>query len=72
MEYTIENTTKNHLINYGKRRLSKQLTITVNRLGLIQIKGNPEKKIPLMKLEEIIQQEDAMAKEFFFFQRLLN
>ena len=65
MEYTVKNTTENHLIKYGKKRLSKQLTISVNRLGLLQIKGNLEKKIPLTKLEEIIQQEDAVAKELF-------
>ena len=36
----------------------------MNRLGHVQLKGNLEKKIALMKLEEIVQQEDAMAKEF--------
>ena len=65
MEYTVENTAENHLINYGKKRLSKQLTVSVNRLGHVQIKGNLEMKIALMKLEEIVQQEDATAKEFF-------
>ena len=54
-----------YLINYGKKRLSTQLTVSVNRLGHVQIKGNLEMKIALMKLEEIVQQEDATAKEFF-------
>ena len=36
----------------------------VNRLGHVQLKGNLEKKIAIMNLEEIVQNEDAMAKEF--------
>ena len=64
MEYTVENTAANNLIDLGKKRLSKQLIISVNRLGHVQMKGNLEKKIALLKLEEIVQQEDAMNKEW--------
>ena len=45
MEYTLEYTTANHLIDYGKKRLSKQLIVLVNRLCHVQLKGNLEKKI---------------------------
>ena len=45
-----------------QERLSKQLS--VNRLSLVQLKGNLEKKMALMKLEDIVQHEEAMAKEF--------
>ena len=37
---------------------------SVNRLSHLQLKGNLEKKIELKKLEEIVQQDKAMAKEF--------
>ena len=45
-------------------RLCKQLIILVNRLGHVQLNGKLEKKMALMKLEDIVQQEDAMATEF--------
>ena len=61
MEYTVENTTANHLIGLGKKRPSKKLIFSVNGLNHVQLKGNLEKKIVLMKLEEIVQQEDAIA-----------
>ena len=41
------------------------MIITVNRLGPVQLKGNLEKKIVLMQLEDIVQQEDAMKKELY-------
>ena len=41
------------------------MIITVNRLGHVQLKGNLEKKMVLMKLEDIVQQEDAMNKELY-------
>ena len=41
------------------------MIITVNRLGYVQLKGNREKKMALMKLEDIVQQDDAMNKEFY-------
>ena len=44
--------------------LSKQIIITVNRLGHVQLKGNL-KKMALMKLEDIVQLEDAINKEFY-------
>ena len=46
------------------KKLSKQIIITVNWLGHVQLKGNLEKKIALKKLEEIVHQDKAMAKEF--------
>ena len=47
-----------------QKKLSKQTIVSVNRLGHEQLKGNLEKKMALMKLEDIVQQEDAMATEF--------
>jgi hypothetical protein len=35
----------------------------VNRLGHLQLKENLEKKMALMKLEDIFQHEHAMAKK---------
>jgi hypothetical protein len=35
----------------------------VNRLGHVQLNGNLEKKMALMKLKHIVQHEDAMAQE---------
>ena len=63
MEYTVQNTTTSHLICLGKKRLSKQLIVSVNRLGHVQLNENLEKKIALMELEDMVQQENAMAKE---------
>ena len=40
------------------------MTISVNRRGHVELKGNLEKKITLMKLEEIVWQKKAMAKDF--------
>ena len=57
-------------LSLWKKRMSKQMIISVNILGHVQLKGNLEKKMALMKLEDIIHQEDAMTKEFsgeFFF-----
>ena len=34
-------------------------------LSHVQLKGNLEKKIALMMVEDIVQQEDAMNKEFY-------
>ena len=44
-----------------QERLSKQLTLSVNRFAHVQLKGNLKKK---MKLKDIFRHEDAMAKEF--------
>ena len=44
--------------------LSKLMTVSVNRLGHLQLESNLEKKMALMNLEDIVQQENAMAKEF--------
>ena len=41
-------------------RLSKQLIVSVNRLSHVQQKGNLAEN---MKLEDIVQYEDAMAKK---------
>ena len=64
MDYSVENTVANNLINLGKKRLSTQLIISVNRLGQVQLKGNLDKKVALAKLKEIVQQEDARAREW--------
>ena len=64
MDYSVENIVANNLINLGKKRLSKQRIISVNRLGQVQLKGNLDKKVALAKLEEIVQQEDARAREW--------
>ena len=53
-----------------QENLNKQLIFSVNRLGNVQLKGNQEKKIALMNLEDIVQNEDAMAKEFCDVQKL--
>ena len=53
-----------------QEKLSKKLIFSVNRLGHVQLKGNQEKKIALMNLEDIFQNEDAMAKEFCDEQKL--
>ena len=65
MKYTVENTTENHLYQLRQKWLSKQMIITVNRLSHLQLKGNLEKKMALRKLEDIVQQEDVMNKEFY-------
>ena len=36
----------------------------MNRLSHKQLKGNLEKKMALMNLEDIVQNEDAMTKKF--------
>ena len=41
------------------------MIITVNSLGHVQLKGNLEKKMAMMKLEDIFQLEDAIKKEFY-------
>ena len=48
-----------------KNRLSKQLIVSVNIDGHVQLKGTLEKKIALMKLEDIVQQEEPIGKEFW-------
>ena len=49
-------------------RLCEQLIVSVNRFSHVQLKaGNLEKKIALKKLEEIVKQGEARAKEFFFY-----
>ena len=48
----------------GTNKLSKQLIVSVNRLGHVQLKGNLEKKIALMKLEDIFQQEEPIGIKF--------
>ena len=40
------------------------MIVSVSKLGHVQLKGKLEKKIALMKLEDIIQQEDSMANVF--------
>ena len=49
----------------GKKRLTKQVTVSVNRHGHVQLKGNLEKKIALMKLKDIVQLEDTIGKKFW-------
>ena len=44
--------------------LSKQMIIKVTRLGHVQLNWNMEKKMALLKLEDIVKQEDAINKEF--------
>ena len=48
-----------------KNKLSKQLVVSVNRHSHVQLRGNLEKKIALMKLEDIVQQEEPIGKEFW-------
>ena len=52
-----------------QKRLNKQMIVSVNILGHVQLKGNLEKKMALIKLEDIVHQEDAKTKEFsdYFF-----
>ena len=40
------------------------MIVSVSKLCHVQLKGNLEKKIALMKLEDIVQQEDGMANAF--------
>ena len=41
------------------------MIVSVNRHGHVQLKGNLENKIALIKLEDIVQQEEPNGKEFW-------
>jgi hypothetical protein len=42
-------------LSLWKKRMSKQMIVSVNILGHVQLKGNLEKKMVLMKLQDIVQ-----------------
>ena len=63
IEYTVEKNCCQPLHWIRQERLRKQIIFSVNRLGHAQLKENQEKKMALMKLEDIFQHEHATAKK---------
>ena len=47
-----------------QERQSEQLFFFVNRHGQVYLKRNLRKKMGLIKLEDIVQHEDAMTQKF--------
>ena len=61
MEYKVEYTTANHLIDYWKEEAQLTADHFSEQTRSCTLKGNLEKKISLKKLEENVQQDKAIA-----------
>ena len=64
MHYSLDNTVTKSLLALGESKQTKQLIVSENSLGLVQIRGNLPTKRALAVLENAVLQEEAASREW--------
>ena len=64
MHYSLDNTMTKSLLALGESKQAKQLIVSENSLGLVQIRGNLPTKRALAILENAVLQEEAASREW--------
>ena len=64
MHYSVDNTVTKSLLALGESKKAKQLILSENSLGLVEIRGNLPTKRALVILENAVLQEESASREW--------